>query len=156
MSASGGASTIEYVVPSCRSRCTSPLPTSGLPWRDAHRSAWWIQGPGADLFERDRVVLLPRCEERIPSRPFAQPKAQHSDVKRDGTVEASHLEMHVTETQHRRLSAMFCPATIHPIDATRGFSLEAENGSRVDAVVGGFSVIESWKFDEVHKLRDQS
>src|SRR6476620_8510325 len=35
----GSASTSEYVVPSCSSRCTSPLPTSGLPCRCAHCSA---------------------------------------------------------------------------------------------------------------------
>ena len=35
----GSASTSEYVVPSCSRRCTSPLPTIGLPCRCAHRSA---------------------------------------------------------------------------------------------------------------------
>jgi hypothetical protein len=60
---------------------------------ETHRATRWIPGPAADLFERDRVVLAPRGKERIPSRPLAQPEAQQSDVKWDGTIEASHLEM---------------------------------------------------------------
>jgi len=118
---------------------------------ETHRATRWIQGPAADLFERDRVVLAPRGKERIPSRPLAQPEAQQSDVKWDGTIEASHLDMYVAETQHRRLRAMFWPLPIQSLDSARGLSLEGENGARVGAVVGSFSVIESWKLNEVHK-----
>ena len=74
-----------------------PAPRSDM--RDPHGAPGGTDGPGADLFEGDRMMLIVRGEERIASRPLSQPEAQHADIKRHRTIEVAHFEMHVAETQ---------------------------------------------------------